>query len=571
MEKGKPLLRWAGILLVGAAISFVCIEARGEKEPAKAPEQAPVTVSVKAPQSGRPDLVKIDTLAPYQKLELPAVTFFHDKHTEALLKEKKDCETCHFVEDGKLSLAFKRQKTTKPAQIQDIYHSNCIGCHMEMAAAGKQSGPPDGLCRSCHNAEPPGALRLDPGLDKVLHFRHADSKDISANTDENCGRCHHEYDKKTKKTFYAKGKEGSCRYCHLDKPQEGVKSLEQAAHLQCVQCHLDLAKKGVKEAGPYLCDGCHGAKGLAEVARKNQAVVAKLPNHEVPRLKRQQPNVVLLTHDPKLTDGKPEKLVTMAPVAFDHQSHEKYNNNCRSCHHASMESCEKCHTLSGAKAGKFVTFDEAMHRKSAPESCTGCHAAKQAAAGCVGCHHTMVETGRPGPDDASCRQCHLEGKGAAGARRDTLAKMTKPQKESLAVTMLQGRPKNLETYPLEDIPDKVVIKELSDKYGPVELSHRKHVVALIKGMKDSQLAAYFHSDPGTLCQGCHHNSPPAKEPPACGNCHADLHGKTAFDAKEANRPGLLAAMHGQCMRCHQDMAVKPVATACTECHEEKKK
>ena len=32
MVKGRPLLRWAGILLACAAISFVCIEARGEGE-----------------------------------------------------------------------------------------------------------------------------------------------------------------------------------------------------------------------------------------------------------------------------------------------------------------------------------------------------------------------------------------------------------------------------------------------------------------------------------------------------------------------------------------------------------
>ena len=68
MVKGRPLLRWAGMLLVCAVASFVCIEARGEKE------------AVKAPQSGRPDLIKIDTLAAFGKLELPPVTFFNLVH-----------------------------------------------------------------------------------------------------------------------------------------------------------------------------------------------------------------------------------------------------------------------------------------------------------------------------------------------------------------------------------------------------------------------------------------------------------------------------------------------------------
>ncbi len=567
MEKGRLLLRRAGILMLGAVIALAATAAWGEKEPAKAP--APAATALKAPEAGRPDQVKIDTLAAYQKLELPAVTFFHDKHTEALLKEKKDCETCHFKEDGKLSLAFKRKKGTKPGEIKDIYHNNCIGCHMETAAAGKKSGPPDGLCRDCHNASPPASGRLAAGLDKVLHFRHVDSKNITIpKSADNCASCHHDYDKKSKKTFYSKGQEETCRYCHLDKPQGDVKSMSQASHEQCVLCHLDLANKGVKDSGPYLCDGCHGAKGVAETAKKNQEVLAKQPHHEVPRLKRGQPNAALLTHDPKFGDGKAEKPVAMTPVAFDHQAHEKYNNDCRTCHHAGLESCEKCHTLTGAKAGKGVTFEQAMHLKTANESCLGCHATKQAAYNCVGCHKAMVETGKPAADKSGCRQCHLETKKPLG---DTLAKMTPQQKESLAATMLQGRKKTVDTYPLEDIPDKVVIKELSDKYQPVTLSHRKHVAALLKGLKDSELAAYFHSDPGTLCQGCHHESPTSKEPPTCGNCHADVRGKTAFNAKEANRPGLLAAMHGQCMRCHQEMAVEPKATACTDCHEEKQK
>ncbi len=79
---------------------------------------------------------------------------------------------------------------------------------------------------------------------------------------------------------------------------------------------------------------------------------------------------------------------------------------------------------------------------------------------------------------------------------------------SRAATMNPG------TYAVNDIPEKVTIKELSDKYLPSELKHREHVLELMKGMKDSPLAAYFHSDPGTMCQGCHHNSPPSKKPPS---------------------------------------------------------
>ncbi len=569
MVKGRPLLRWAGFLLVCVTVSFFSIEAQGEKAPVKAPAKP----AVQAPESGRPDLVKIDTLAAFGKLELPPVTFFHDKHTDVLLKEKgKSCETCHFVEDGKLSLAFKRKKVTKPAEIKDIYHANCIGCHMETAAEGKKSGPPDGLCRSCHNAEPPQAVRLDAGLDKVVHYRHVDSKQIpaAAGGKDNCASCHHEFDQQTKKLVSAKGKEETCRYCHLAKPEKGVKSLEQAAHLQCVQCHLDLANKGVKDNGPYLCAGCHGAEGQALVAKKNQEMVAKLPNKEVPRLKRGQPDAALITHDPKIEGGKPVKPLSMNPVAFDHKTHEKFNDTCRACHHAALQSCETCHTLAGSPEGKNVTFEQAMHSLSSQQSCVGCHTGKQAAASCSGCHNHISKTQRP--DDATCKQCHLpltETKWQSGEKlSDELAKMTPAQKSAMAEVMLKGRNMNPGTYAVNDIPETVVIKELSDKYKPVEFTHRKHVLDLLKGMKDSPLAAYFHSDPGTMCQGCHHSSPAAKNPPGCGNCHS---GESLL-VRESNRPALLAAFHGQCMSCHKDMELeKPAATACTECHKEKKK
>jgi hypothetical protein len=143
MKKTRPMLRWAGILMLGVIITLNGgpVWAENAAVPATAP--------------GKPDQITIKTLASFEKLELPPVTYFHDKHTDALAKEKKGCETCHFVEDNKLSLAFRRRKTTKPEEIKDIYHSSCLGCHNEMAAAGKPTGPQDGFCRSCHNAEPP--------------------------------------------------------------------------------------------------------------------------------------------------------------------------------------------------------------------------------------------------------------------------------------------------------------------------------------------------------------------------------------------------------------------------------
>jgi hypothetical protein len=297
-------------------------------------------------------------------------------------------------------------------------------------------------------------------------------------------------------------------------------------------------------------------------------VAAKLPNQEVPRLKRKQPDTALITFDPKVEGGKAVKPLLMNPVAFDHKAHEKYNDTCRVCHHAAMDSCQKCHTVSGKKDGQFVRLEEAMHLQRSKQSCLGCHAAKQAAATCSGCHNRMDRARRP--DDATCRQCHMALPQSAlpgGRAKPEDLVLTPEQKAKIAEVMLKGRNMKPGVYPVEDIPEKVAVKELVDQYEPAEMPHRKIVLALMKGMKDNPLAGYFHNEQGTICQGCHHHSPAAKKPPRCGNCH----GKP-FDAREPNRPGLQAAFHGQCMNCHKAlMLAKPLATACTECHKEKKK
>jgi hypothetical protein len=556
MDQARPLLRWAGMMWVAAAVAFLGFEAWGAK------------AAGTPPGNGRSDLIRIDHLAAVGTTEMPAVVFFHDKHTDALAKEGKGCDTCHFMEGRRLNLVFKRRPETKPAEFKNIYHTNCIGCHQETLAAGKKSGPLDGFCRDCHVPRPTAApLPLDAGMNKVLHFRHLNSKDIPSATTEkdNCGVCHHRVDEQAKKLVYMKGQEDSCRVCHGGERKPEVRPLRQAAHEQCVVCHLTLAQKGVKEPVPVRCADCHSAQGQAVTARNNQKALERLPGKEVPRLMRGQPDAALITYDPRAEGNKTPK-AAMNPVPFDHLTHEKASDSCRACHHAGIGSCAACHTLGGAKAGGMVTLEQAMHQKASTYSCFGCHTAETAAPQCAGCHSDMAAKKA---DEASCKQCHLpppQGVSAAAA-----AGLPASQKAAMAATLLQGRHVTAGTYPPQEIPDKVVIKELEDKYEPVAFAHRKHVETLLKGVKDNKLAGYFHRDPGTLCQGCHHNSPASKTPPGCVSCHAKTVGQAGFDPREANRPGLLAALHGQCMSCHREMQVKPQATACVECHKEKKK
>ena len=77
-------------------------------------------------------------------------------------------------------------------------------------------------------------------------------------------------------------------------------SLQQAAHQQCLHCHLDLANKGVQGArAPIPAAAATAPRPRPLVAKKNQEVVAKLPNKEIPRLQRGQPDATLVMYDPK--------------------------------------------------------------------------------------------------------------------------------------------------------------------------------------------------------------------------------------------------------------------------------
>jgi hypothetical protein len=273
---------------------------------------------------------------------------------------------------------------------------------------------------------------------------------------------------------------------------------------------------------------------------------------DVPRIKRKQPDIVLIQTD------KQELAVKMNPVPFDHKAHERHNETCRVCHHSNLDSCaKKCHTLLGSDEGKDVKLERAMHQIGAKMSCVGCHEIRQRDKNCVGCHGFMEKSRKK--KESSCLTCHMK------PLQETVKSARKP--ELVARMLLKSKKAVTDTYKDEDIPEKVVIKELVAKYDPVELPHRRIVNTLVKNIKDNKLANYFHTEKGTICQACHHNSPIAKKPPRCVSCH----GKP-FDEKNLLRPGMKAAYHQQCMECHRVMDIeKPKAVECTDCHKERKK
>jgi len=533
----RSLLQWAIIL---AVLILTLAFSTGAKEQKKQTDQYTET---------RADIINIDVLKIFGPLEKPEVVFFHDLHTETLEKKNKDCSTCHLSENDRLSPKFKRLKDTGRQEVMDIYHAECMACHKEMSAAGERAGPIE-ICGQCHgDITKLISARQPMGFDKSLHFRHTEAtKDKQANKDR-CELCHHEYDEKAKKLFYAKEREGTCRYCHKEETEENRISMMLASHLSCIDCHrkrlAENKETGLdkeKIAGPIKCSGCHDIK--------MQQMIKKV--EDVPRIKRKQPDFVLIQASMK--DESEQILATkMNPVPFDHKAHEKDNDTCRVCHHASLDSCsKKCHTLLVIKEGEDINLERAMHQIGTGQSCLGCHEVNQHEKRCAGCH-TFMEKGRK-QESLFCFTCHMRPlQQSTGAPENP---------EVVAEMLLQSRKPITETYSDEDIPEYVIIGELLYEYEPVKLPHRKIIHALLKDIKDDKLAGYFHTEKGTICKGCHHNSPVAKKPPRCGSCH----GKP-FDEKTPSRPGLKAAYHQQCMGCHKVIDIKaPKPTECVKCH-----
>jgi hypothetical protein len=546
----------------------------------------------------RADILSIDELKQFGPLTQPPVVFLHDKHTAALGKPakfyQKECGTCHLSDkDGTMFLAYRRDDAPATAdKIKDTYHNNCIKCHMDMSAAGVKSGPTDVQCKGCHNGKPDVASNWQPiVVDKRLHFRHAATQ---AQAENKCGACHHIYDEAAGKTIAAPAPEkvpGACVYCHTGsgsvvpgRKPEKIRSLRLAAHGECVTCHRSVAAAGGKDVatGPSTCAGCHGPldqKAIAETSLK------KIPADADLRIKRGQPDYAMIrpaaAAKPLVgADGKPVKPYGMPPVPFDHKYHEAKSETCVSCHHAALTSCaEKCHTVPGAKEGGFVTLEAAMHKVDATQSCAGCHATLQKKPECAGCHNSM----KKGVGDKSqCGSCHVtpqDGLDAAVSefmeRNDKEAAAMAP---ALAEKLLAGKRTETVTFAASDIPETVTIGSLAKDYEASVLPHRKIVLSMVAGMKDSKLAGAFHATDAAVCQGCHHMSPASKTPPRCGNCHPAVEGTAA-----SPRPALKAAYHNQCMGCHTAMGIdgkvvdkapgaKPVpkATDCTGCHAAKK-
>lgn len=481
-----------------------------------------------APLETRSDIVFMENVAAHGEQQMPTVAFSHDRHTQSL--GEAECTTCHLEEKGALVPEFKRTKA-QPADM-DLYHENCVACHVTTRAGDKPSGPIASQCRSCHDRRPTATvLHESMAFDRSLHYLHERSPLIKQDADNtNCSACHHGYENGKKTEFSVRGKEASCRYCHEASGTDKAPSMADVSHESCVGCHQTFVGTG-EDFGPVTCEGCHGLDA------KSGIKTVETP----PRLDRGQPDHALVTRGRRDLavagmDASTQK-ISMDSVPFDHKLHESTSESCLSCHHKSLESCQTCHTEKGDDRGGNVRLSEAMHKRKSDRSCIGCHNQRQKAPECAGCHAQRPDTAFA---DNACNTCH---KPAAGTG------MPAPSHR----TQFNG-----------EVPKTVVIDSLEEKYNPSILPHAKIIKALEEKIEESPMAKAFHKDEFSLCQGCHHNAPSSERPQKCGSCHATL------DLAGDGRPGLKGAFHGQCITCHDKMNMASIpATDCSRCHKEK--
>ncbi len=484
----------------------------------------------------RSDIIVIDSMKVFGDLERPGVVFPHDKHTDALEKQGKECSTCHQKSDSQLVFKFKRLADTDKESTLDIYHTDCITCHQDNADANLETGPVE--CGTCHQVEPAQTAHREAiSFDASLHARH-----IKA-ADDKCESCHHGYDAITKKIEYKKGEEESCRTCHGNETVGKVISYSEASHQQCISCHQEAATSDKIEnqhTAAGKCSSCHEPAQLKQITKLDR----------IPRLDRNQPNTTFV----KSFDIFTKQM--MDAVIFNHKAHESAIENCSSCHHETLKSCDSCHTLSGTEKGNGVTLAQAMHNIESERSCIGCHTRQSKTEDCAGCH-SLVQKKSHISDRQSCRSCHsvdiatLKSDKAAGRK--------------LAAGRYHLKNKVPPQIDVKELPEEVMINVISDKYKGASFPHRSIVASMMERIADNKLADAFHNDKDTVCQSCHHNSPEALDPPPrCISCHA-----SDDDKQDGRVPGIKAAYHQQCFDCHQALEMKePDSTNCTACHDE---
>lgn len=118
-------------------------------------------------------------------------------------------------------------------------------------------------------------------------------------------------------------------------------------------------------------------------------------------------------------------------------------------------------------------------------------------------------------------------------------------------------------------PDKIVLDQLEDVYGPVDFNHKRHATRFADACGDCH-----HQHRGldrNPCKKCHaleteqFRDSVKRNFSACGNCHGD------YDRASPEMPSLKVAYHQTCFSCHRKTGdVGETPASCGQlCHEKK--
>lgn len=118
-----------------------------------------------------------------------------------------------------------------------------------------------------------------------------------------------------------------------------------------------------------------------------------------------------------------------------------------------------------------------------------------------------------------------------------------------------------------DAPEAVTLDALARLYEAVEFDHRMHADSFACAACHHHTTGGGSQQPG--CSRCHADSGEAGEV-ACSACHlaeGPVAGRPTAEAEAGryhiDRPGLLGALHLQCLGCHR---TEGAATGCEDCH-----
>lgn len=355
-----------------------------------------------------------------------APTFDLSLHARHAAVFPDDCAKCHHVWDEASKKLVHRENTEeacrgchgdaavdKSPSLRDAVHQDCVGCHLERADHGEDTGPT--RCEGCHDrvqvaaikqleevprlkrgqpnslwVKGPGAIRPLVAFNHEKHEKQAPS----------CSTCHHQRMK-------------PCADCHTLRPGEdsGGVILERAHHdrtstLSCVGCHRAAANQGD-------CAGCHRDTTVAADSTRGCVICHGGPKpqlDQMPAISDGSPVAAELQGLPAASDDLPENLTIdllmdkYEASKFPHlkiiqrldegirssslarQFHGSTEAMCEGCHHHSPigerpPKCSACHGDEAAATVDRPSLKVAYHRQ-----CMSCHQRLKIKDGCTDCH-----------------------------------------------------------------------------------------------------------------------------------------------------------------------------------------